>query len=220
MAEAGYDIAFTYLKSSEEADQLVATLAALGRRGLAISADLTDPAASVPAIHQQFAAWSDRLDLFVHSASVYQAGSLQKVTFEQLRTAFAIHVESPILLCQRFEQMLRSARGSVVMMTDVLADRPWPDYLAYCASKAALSNLTVALAHELAPQVTVNAVAPSVVQWPEDQDDKYRERYLARIALRRPGTPEDIADIVRFLCTRGKYITGQTLRVDGGYSIT
>ena len=220
LAAAGFDIAFTYLTSEAEAAELIAELQRAGHRALGIRADLMDPPAAVEAIGRQLLAWSDRLDVLIHSASVYEAGTLRTVSSGQLRRAFAIHAEFPLLICQRFEQSLRGARGSIIMMTDVLAEHPWPDYLAYCASKAALANITVALAHELAPEVTANAIAPSVVQWPEDQDEKYRTRYLARIPLKRPGTPSDVAEVVHFLCTRGKYITGQTLRVDGGYSIT
>jgi pteridine reductase len=90
----------------------------------------------------------------------------------------------------------------------------------YCASKAALSNLTLALARALAPDVTVNAIAPGVVQWPDHYPEQDRAKYLKRVPLDRTGTPEDVASLVHFLCTEGHYITGQILPLDGGRSIT
>jgi pteridine reductase len=105
-------------------------------------------------------------------------------------------------------------------MVDLLAERPWPKYLAYCASKAALWNLTLSLARELAPEVTVNGIAPGVVEWPDDYPQSEREKYLKRVPLQRPGTPRDVAETVLFLSTGGSYITGQIIRLDGGRSIT
>jgi pteridine reductase len=92
--------------------------------------------------------------------------------------------------------------------------------LIYSASKAALANLTLGLARELAPEVTVNGIAPGVVAWPEDYPMAEREKYLKRVPLQRAGTPEDVANLVHFLVTDGAYITGQIIRLDGGRSIT
>jgi pteridine reductase len=162
----------------------------------------------------------DRLDVLVNSASLYLPGRLRDTNMEMMRQVAAIHVQSPLLLCQKFEAMLRAARGHVVNMVDLLAERPWPEYLIYCASKAALANLTLGLARELAPEVTVNGIAPGVVEWPADYPESERQKYLKRVPLARPGTPQDVANLVRFLVTEGTYITGQIIRLDGGRSIT
>jgi hypothetical protein len=90
----------------------------------------------------------------------------------------------------------------------------------YCASKAALASLTRGLARALAPDVTVNGIAPGVVEWPEDYPQEEREKYLKRVPLSRAGTPEDVANLVHFLATDGSYITGQIIPLDGGRSIT
>jgi pteridine reductase len=136
------------------------------------------------------------------------------------RRMMAIHFESPLLLCKGFAPLLRSARGHVVNMLDLLAERPWPKYAAYCASKSALWNLTLSLARELAPDVTVNGIAPGVVEWPDGYPEEERQKYLKRVPLARPGKPQDVAETVHFLCTAGTYITGQVIRLDGGRSIT
>jgi pteridine reductase len=220
LAGAGYDIAFTYLSSKREADELTKALAAQGRRGLAIKADLTKPEKASVRIFDEVGTAFNRLDVLVNNASLYDPGRLAEATAAQARRLNAIHLESPLLLCQRFAPLLRSSRGHVVNMVDLLAERPWPQYLAYCASKAALVNLTLGLARELAPEVTVNGIAPGVVEWPDDYPEEERQKYLRRVPLARPGTAEDVADVVHFLCTGGRYLTGQILRLDGGRSIT
>ena len=220
LARAGFDVAFTYLSSKREADDLTKSIAAHGRRGLAIKADLTKPEKATVRIFDEVSTTFNRLDALVNNASLYDPGRLAEATAAQARRLNAIHLESPLLLCQRFAPLLRAARGHVVNMVDLLAERPWPQYLAYCASKAALMNLTLGLARELAPEVTVNGIAPGVVEWPDDYAEEERRKYLKRVPLGRPGTPEDVAELVHFLCTAGSYLTGQIIRLDGGRSIT
>jgi pteridine reductase len=132
----------------------------------------------------------------------------------------AVHLESPLLLCRHLAPVLRQSRGHVVNLVDVLAERPVPAYVGYSASKAALMNLTLSVARELAPEVTVNAIAPGAVEWPADYSAEQKEKYLRRVPLGRVGTPGDVAQLVYFLATGGSYITGQILRLDGGRSIT
>jgi pteridine reductase len=220
LARAGYDIAFTYLSSESDARRLVADVESLGRRAKMIRADLTQPQEAAESIGAVVDAEFRRLDVLVNSASLYLAADLRHTTLDVMRRLTAIHVESPLLLCQRFEPMLRAARGHVVNMVDLLAERPWAAYLPYSASKAALWNLTLGLARDLGPDVTVNGIAPGVVEWPDDYPQADRERYLKRVPLGRSGTPDDVARLVRFLVTDGSYVTGQIVRLDGGRSIT
>jgi len=159
LAAAGFDVAFTYLGSAGEAAALEGTLRGRGGRALAVRADLTQAPSATQAIFEAVDAEFGRLDVLVNNASLYQPGDLRATTPEMIGRVMAIHVEAPLLLAQRFEGRLRSARGHIVNMLDLLAERPWPEYLAYCASKAALWNLTLGLARELAPEVTVNGIA-------------------------------------------------------------
>lgn len=220
LARDGYDVAFTYLSSDTEAKALVASLKAVGARGKAIRADLTKPEKASAAIYRVVDETFDRLDVLVNNASLYEPSALADTGTEQIRRLNAIHFESPLLLSKQFEQRLQAAKGHIVNMLDLLAERPWPAYLAYCASKAALWNLTLGLAQTLAPDVTVNGIAPGVVEWPPDYPETDREKYLKRVPLGRAGTPEDVAAAVRYFCGDGKYVTGQVLRLDGGRSIT
>jgi pteridine reductase len=220
LGQGGFDIAFTYRSSTSEADELAEQLRRLGRRALAIEADFAHPQAAAEKIERTLSAQFSRLDVLVNNASLYQPSSLQATSPEQIRSLFAIHFDSPFWLCRRFESLLRASRGHIVNMIDLLAERPWPEYLVYCASKAALGSLTRGLARALAPEVTVNGIAPGVVEWPEDYPQAEREKYLKRVPLGRAGTPQDVAGLIHFLVTDGRYITGQIIPLDGGRSIT
>src|SRR5262249_12426874 len=141
---------------------------------------------------------------------------LVHASLRQIRRMNKIHVEVPIMLTKSFSPLLRESRGYVILMLDAGVDRPWPSYLAYMTSKAAMANLTLSLARTLAPEVTVNGVAPGVVQWPDDLPVAKREQYLSRVPLKREGSPSDVANLVKYLVTDGGYITGEIIRVDGG----
>ena len=116
--------------------------------------------------------------------------------------------------------MLAAARGAIVNIVDIHAERPLKDYLVYSAAKAALAGLTRALAVELAPAVRVNGVSPGAIVWPEDGqfDPAERERVLASTPLARVGGAEEIAQAVQYLL-EAQYVTGQILAVDGGRSV-
>lgn len=219
LVAGGFDVAFTYLASETEAESLAGEIRAAGRKALAIRVDLTQPVIAVETIRREFSQAFHRLDVLVNSASIYAAADLSRSTVELSRRLMAIHVESPLLLCQAFAEPLRSARGHVINMVDLLAERPWPQYLTYCASKAALASLTLGLARELAPEVTVNGIAPGVVEWPANYPEADKQQYLKRVPLARAGTPNDVGELVHFLATGGSYISGQIIRLDGGRSI-
>lgn len=220
LAHEGFDIAFTYNGSAREANELEQQIKMLNRQVLSIQSDFANSPSAAEKVFTSFANTFTRLDALINNASLYQPSSLQEATDEQIHNLFAIHFHTPFLLARRFEILLRQSKGHIVNMVDLLAEKPWPEYLAYCASKAALGSLTKGLARALAPDVTVNGIAPGVVEWPQDYPQSEREKYLKRVPLARPGTPEDVANLVHFLVTDGSYITGQIVPLDGGRSIT
>ncbi len=221
LSAAGYDVVFTYHGSVIESAELVESLTrGTTRRVVSVSADLSDPEAASEKIVQLVRQEFERLDLLVNNASLYQPSNLKNLDSRLLQQLQAVNVVTPLLLCQKFEAMLRESHGHVINMLDLLAERPWPEYLAYCASKAALWNLTLGLARELAPEVTVNGIAPGVVAWPDNYPEVDREKYLIRVPLARAGTPAEVAETVYFLANNASYITGQIIRLDGGRSIT
>jgi len=219
LAGAGYDIAITYHSGKEEAGQLDGTIQEMGRRFIAIQCDLTEPEPSTAEIHRRIMGEFGGLDVLVNNASLFEPGNLQQLDLSIARRLWEIHVETPLLLCRHFEKPLRESNGHVINMLDLLAEKPMSSHLAYCASKAALWNLTLGLAKELAPEVTVNGIAPGVVEWPDGYPEAERAKYLRRVPLGRAGSPGDVAAAVLYFCRDGAYVTGQVLRVDGGRSI-
>ena len=220
LADAGYDVAFTYLSSQAESRSLQRQIAAKGCRALPIRVDLTEPTAAVQTIAGELQNFSRHLDVLVNSASIFQPDAAGKKLLEQMRKFWAIHVESPLILCRSLAPKLKAAGGHIINMIDLLAERPLPRYVAYCSSKAGLAAVTLGLARELAPRVTVNGIAPGAVLWPRGMPASARRQYLRRVPLARAGTPQDVARAVLFFCQSGGYVTGQILHLDGGRSLT
>lgn len=218
LAQLGWDIAITYNTSADDAASLAERIEGLGRECVIIEADFTNPLAASARVAEIVVQRFARLDLLLHNASLYRRARLLEADLDLLRQLTAIHVETPLLLTQKLAPLLRASGGSVIVMSDQQIQRPGKTYAAYVVSKAAITHAVRSLARELAPEVTVNAIAPGVVAWPEDMPEAARRKYLKRVPLARAGTPQDVAQLVEFLCTRGRYITGQTLRLDGGRS--
>lgn len=217
LAEAGADVAITYLHSERDAAQVVEQMTAMGRRAAAIRADIADPEAPSivrQGIERQFG----RLDILVHNAAIYHATPFGRITDEHWRNHMAVNALGPLRMTQHLADLLAAGEGGrVVHLLDVcVLGRPQRGYAAYSASKAALLDMTHTLALELSPKVTVNAVAPGVVEWAEGMTAAQREAYMRRVPLGRPGTPRDAAEAVLYLVSAGQYLTGQVIRVDGG----
>jgi len=213
---AGYDVALHCRRSH---DELAALIDALETRRahstLVLQADLAD-SAPLPGLVDAVVARFGRLDALVNNASIFHPTPLGEITPAQCDAFFAVNARAPLLLAQAAAPHLKAAHGAIVNITDIYAERPLPQHAAYGMSKAALRMATLALAQELAPEVRVNAVAPGAILWPEAKSDVDRSAALARIPLQRTGTPEEIAGTVLWLIRDAGYVTGQTVRVDGG----
>jgi len=213
---AGYDVALHYRKSRGELDGLADALEAQRTHStLVLQADLAD-SAQLPGLVGAVVTRFGRLDALVNNASIFHATPLGEITAAQCDEFFAVNARAPLLLAQTAAPHLKVAHGAIVNITDIYAERPLPQHAAYGMSKAALRMATAALAQALAPEVRVNAVAPGAILWPENKSDVDRDAGLARIPLQRTGTPEEIANTVLWLVRDAGYVTGQTIRVDGG----
>jgi pteridine reductase len=131
---------------------------------------------------------------------------------------FALNVRAPYFLAQRAAPALRSARGAIVNIADLAAFETWPAYVPHAMTKAAIVQMTRGLAHALAPEVRVNAVAPGVVLLPDGWSEPDAERLRETTPLQRLGTPTDVAEAVVYLL-EADYVTGEVLTVDGGRRI-
>lgn len=181
----------------------------------ALAADLAAPDGPA-SLAAAFRARYDRLDLLVNSAAAFEARPLEATDAAAFDAQMDLNARAPLLLTRALLPLLRRARGAVVNVVDVGGGLvPWNGFAAYAASKAALARITECLALELAPAVRVNAVAPGTVLWPESYPAAQRRALTARIPLGRAGTPEDVAEAVRYLAA-APFVTGAILPVDGG----
>lgn len=219
LAHQGCNIALHCHQSIHPAESLAEDIRRMSRECHVVQADLADPASWLRIVEDSVRALGS-LDILINNASIFGPMSLEAFDLDEWDRTLRINVTAAAGLCHyAADHLARSGCGKIVNLTDIAADRPWSNQLAYCASKAALVNLTKALAKTLAPRVQVNAVSPGIAVFPEDYDEDVKAKLIAKVPLQRPGTPEDIAKIVRFLCADGDYITGQVISVDGGRSI-
>jgi pteridine reductase len=207
-----------YRKSAGEARLLSAELNHVRASSVAlIQADLLETA-KLPSLIEQTLQTFGRLDGLVNNASSFFATPLGEITIADFDDLVGTNLKAPLFLAQAAAPALRRAQGAIVNIADIHAERPLKNYVVYSVAKAALVGLTRSLARELAPEVRVNAVAPGPVLWPEDDsfDELSRQRIISHTPLKREGTPEDIAGAVHFLLADARYVTGETINVDGG----
>ncbi len=216
---AGYDLALHYRHSGADMQALVAALEST-RPGSAIGiqADLAD-FDRLPELVARTIDRYGRLDALVNNASSYYPTPIGLATAAHWDDLFASNARAPFFLSQAAAPHLKIARGAIVNLADIYADRPLKHHTVYCMAKAALVMMTKSLAVELGPDVRVNAIAPGNVLWAEDQPSvETIDVVRARTALRRQGVPEDIAQAVEN-CLASPYLTGQIIAVDGGRSL-
>lgn len=163
-----------------------------------------------------------RLDALVNNASAFYPTPAGSATPAQWDELFAVNARAPFFLSQAAAPHLRAARGAIVNIADVYADKPRADLAVYAASKAALLAVSRGLAVSLAPDVRVNAVSPGAILWPDGGiDADVQAALLAQTPLGRVGNPDDIAGTVAWLLgDAAGYVTGQVIHVDGGRHTT
>jgi len=218
----GYAIALHYRDSAADAAALAAELNGV-REGsvLLLQADLAE-FDRLPELVANTIGRFGRLDALVNNASAFFPTPLGATTPTQWDALFATNVRAPFFLAQAAAPYLKAARGAIVNLADIHGERPLRHHALYGMSKAALIQMTRALALELAPDVRVNAVGPGAILWPEPDrngdgiTETAQAALLARTPLGRIGTPEEIAEAVHWLLRDATYTTGQVLRVDGG----
>lgn len=213
----GYDVALHCHRSRGEAEALAAELEA-ARPGstLVLQADLMQ-FDRLPELVAKAVGRFGRLDALVNNAAAFFPVPFGQITPAQWDGLFAVNARAPFFLAQAAAPHLKAACGAVLNISDVYARQPRADLAAYVASKGALEAATRALAVALGPEVRVNAIAPGAILWPEDaQDGELQARILARTALGRTGTVEEIAATALWLLRDAGYTTGSVVAVDGG----
>ena len=218
LAQRGADVIVNYRRSRGEAEDVMAEIVRMGRRATTVQADVS-VRADVQRLVSSAEAMFGRLDILVNNAGMFQHVPFNEITDEQWNGILATNLTSQFLCAQIASPLLkRSGRGRVVNLASLGGLLAWPGYTHYCVSKAGVISLTRCLARALAPEVTVNAVAPGTITFEGDAAEIETD-YVRRAPLRRTGKGSDIAEAVAFLI-ESDFITGQVLVVDGGRSIT
>jgi NAD(P)-dependent dehydrogenase (short-subunit alcohol dehydrogenase family) len=218
LASEGADVIVNYRSSKSEADQVVSQITALGRRAKAVQADVAkrdDVTAMFALVEKEFG----RLDILVNNAGMFFPAKFEELTEEQWDRILDTNLKSQFLCSQAAAPMLRrSGRGRIINFASLGGLLAWPAYTHYCVSKAGVIMLTRCLARALAPDITVNAIAPGTISFPGDAPE-LAEDFIRRAPLQKTGTAKDIDDAVLFLA-QSAFITGQVIVVDGGRTLT
>jgi NAD(P)-dependent dehydrogenase (short-subunit alcohol dehydrogenase family) len=220
LARQGFDIVLHYHRSLDEALQTKTEIEFLSRRVTLIQADLTKP----DEIKTIFTQLEDILhpspfilNTLVNSAAFMPVGNVASLSLENWDASLDLNLRAPFLLAQECAGRMTNG-GLIVNITDVGAQKAWSRYPSYTVSKAALESLTRVLARALAPKIRVNAIAPGLVLPSDIVPAEEWERLIKRIPLQRPARTEEVTSALEFLL-QNEYITGQTIVVDGGYSL-
>ncbi|MEO8621909.1 MAG: SDR family oxidoreductase [bacterium] len=207
-------VAVHYNESASGARETAALITNAGGSATLVRADLTDVTACEQLIDSLVAEHGE-LHTLVNSAAVMLRTPIGEVTQKDWDDMHALNVRAPFFLTQHAAPALRNAHGAVVNIADLAAFETWTGYVPHGMTKAAVVQMTRALAHALAPEIRVNAVAPGVVLLPDGFNEDDAEHLRRTTPLGRIGTPEDVASAVVYLL-EAEFVTGEVLCVDGG----
>jgi pteridine reductase len=210
----GMRVIVHYNSSDKGARETAKRITDAGGSAEIISGDLTKVATCEKLIDDVIAL-TGRLHLLVNSAAIMLRTPMGTVTEDQWEQMYALNVRAPFFLTQKAASALRATRGNVVNIADLAAFETWKGYVPHGMTKAAVVQMTRALAHALAPEIRVNGIAPGVVLLPEDFDAAQEEHLRSTTPLQRIGSPEDVAQAVVYLAS-AEFVTGEIIRVDGG----
>ncbi len=220
LARMGYAVVVHYNTSAGEAQRTKAEIESAGGRAYLLQADLSEPD-QIQTLFSDLdlilASSSFTLSLLVNSAALMPVGRPQELELKDWDAALDVNLRAPFLLSQQAAKRMTEG-GLIVNISDIGAQKAWSRYPSYTVSKSALESLTKLLARALAPTIRVNAIAPGLVLHSDVVTEEQWNKLVERLPLKRAATLDEITSTLEFLIKNG-YITGQTLVVDGGYSL-
>lgn len=216
LARMGYSIALHYRGSAREAEKTVDEIRALGVDCLPIRADLTVPE-KVDFLFSLVDEFHAPLKIVVNSAAIMPVGSSRTLALHDWDSALDLNLRAPFLVAQHAAKRMTNG-GLIVNISDIGAQKAWSRYPSYTVSKAGLEALTKMLARALAPNIRVNAIAPGLVLPSNVVTEEQWAKLVEKLPLKRAARLEEITSALEFLI-KNEYITGQTIVVDGGYSL-
>ena len=215
----GMDVIIHYHHSAAAAECLAQQLNAQRPDSAhAMAADLTSTD-SCQSLIDNACAINNRLDVLVNNAAVFYPTPLMELNDDVWNECIQVNLKAPLFLARAAVPGLTRTSGCIINIADIHAERPLKNYSLYSISKAGMIMLTRSLARELGPMIRVNAIAPGAILWPDVLGDETRKKIIARTALKRPGTVEDITSAVRYLVEDANYTTGEVLVIDGGRTL-
>jgi len=215
----GANIALHYRNSQDAAQAIAEELNDIRPKSVyLVSGDLNDES-TYDSVIQSVVSHFGKIDVLINNASSFYPTEIGNVGIEQWDDLMASNLKAPFFLSQAAAPYLKTSKGSIVNIVDIHADKPLKSHSVYCMAKAGLVMMTKSLAKELGPEIRVNAVAPGAILWPEGMEQQIKDEILERTALKKPGSPEDIASTILFIVRDAHYMTGQILAVDGGRSL-
>ena len=218
LANAGADLAITYLSSAKEAQRTVKEIQRNGVRALAIRCDVKNPK-NVSAALKEAVTSLGGIDILVNNAGAYETVAFEDLTLQQWDAIFAVNVRGPFLISQAAAPHLRRRKGRIINLGSLGGLQAWASHAHYCSSKAALHMLTKCMAKALAPDIAVNCVAPGMIDLGEKSAAAFMNRMAKQTPMRRNGNGDDVASAVLFFATAPSFMTGQVLYVDGGLGL-
>ncbi|MFC1493096.1 3-oxoacyl-ACP reductase FabG [candidate division KSB1 bacterium] len=223
LAQSGADVAINYRKHKEEAEKVVEEIKGMGRKGIAVQADVSnfqDAGNMVKKVVDEFG----KIDILVNNAGINWDGVIWKMEEKQWDTVIDINLKGYFNYIRAVAPIFREQKsGKIINVTSINGIRGKFGQSNYSAAKAGIIGLTKTVAKELGKYgVNVNAVAPGLIETEmiKNAPESVKEKALEEITLKRIGTPEEVADVIAFLCSNeGKFITGEVIKVDGGQYI-
>lgn len=216
LAEEGADVVVHYRTSRAEAEEVVREIESMGRRAIALSAELTETQ-QAKALFLRAEEEFGRLDVLVNSAANFLHTKFGATSEEEWDASLDANLKAVFFCCQAAAPALRKSRGVIVNFADLGGILAWPGYIPHCVSKAGVIMLTRCLAKELAPEVRVNAIAPGTITMPGDPP-QWETDYIRRAPVKRSGRVADVTDAVMYLAS-AKFVTGEVQVLDGGRSL-
>ena len=216
LARQGADVVVHYRSSEREAREVTGEIEKLGRRSLALAADLAS-ISQIQQIFQKVDAHFGRLDLLVNSAANFLQAEFASTTEKLWDASLNTNLKAAFFCSQAAAPLLKKTNGAIINFADIGGILGWPGFIPHSISKAGIIMLTRCLAKELAPEVRVNAIAPGTITMPGDPPE-WEADFVKLAPLHRSGRPEDIVGAVSYLAG-AKFVTGQVLVVDGGRTL-
>lgn len=216
LAKKGASVVVHYHSSEKEAREVVAEIEKLGRRSIALQADLSS-IAQIQQLVQKVELHFGRLDILVNSAANFLHTEFASTTEKVWDASLNTNLKAPFFCSQATAPLLKKTKGAIINFADIGGILGWPGFIPHSISKAGIIMLTRCLAKELAPEIRVNGIAPGTITMPGDPPE-WESDFVRLAPLHRSGRPDDIVSAVLYLAS-AKFVTGTVLVVDGGRTL-